>query len=53
MSNQNLIKHIEKCEKDKVCWMCGAELTYMAYRLTQYGIRRVMCDDCEREEFGH
>ena len=46
------IAHIEECEKDKVCWMCGDPLQYEAYRITQYGIRRVMCDHCELEEFG-
>ena len=53
MSNQNLIKHIEKCEKDNVCWMCGDLLWDAVYRKTEYGIRRVMCDYCEEEEFGH
>jgi hypothetical protein len=55
MSNQTKekhIAHIERCERDKVCWMCGDPLEYVAYRMTQHGIRRVMCDHCEREEFG-
>ena len=52
MSDQKLIKHIANCEKDKVCWMCGEPLQYLAYRMTQYGIRKVMCDDCEKDEFG-
>ena len=46
------IAHIEKCEEQKVCWMCGEPLQYETWRVTQYGIRKVMCDHCEKEEFG-
>jgi uncharacterized CHY-type Zn-finger protein len=49
---QFLAKRQAQCEKDHTCFMCGDPLEYVAYKMTQHGIRRVMCDYCEREEFG-